>query len=592
METPQGSPVVPVPVAPPPVAPVTLPPPAPLRPQQGDLQLGQFAKFLYTHNPFYAISAALVFWGLRSSFDTQGSTFHTFALMGGLVAYTMLLALAAYLVIRFGKVWQDGRILLVLIVLVFLATSISFDDALTLHRVNGTICYVAGLLFALVLSEVLLRGIGLYLPLLFRLPYYLLLALFFLYPVALSWLLDPFSPAIPWALLAFPAVAGLAYLTLRPAIRRGPGYVKENGSPWIWPFYPWTLFFMIGLGVCGRAYYLCVSMHLAGGSATIFAPYFLVPFLLAVCVLLLEIGIVSQSAGTLAFAMLGPAALVLLALVPPTSRLGMHFLHDTLMGTVGVSPPLIAAIAVAGFYAWAMLRRVPLAAEAMSAALLLVAVLSPATFEFAKSADLRAIPVLLVGILQGAMAARHRSAGRWFVASACVIASAMLEFQDTAFMAYQGVVPAHLMLATVLLIAALHRSPFARFLQNCAALALLAAAVFALSDNTKCLGDVHPAWLIAYPATVIIVAAAYGWLVRNRLYYGSAAGMIACWLAVFAVQGYRYLRELMAGLDYILWGLLSLGLALLITLTKAGATRRWWARWSKTSRANRESSRE
>jgi hypothetical protein len=581
-----------VPVAPPPVAPVTLPPPAPLRPRQGDLQLGQFGKFLYTHNPFYAISAALVFWGLRSSFDTQGSTFHTFALMGGLVAYTMLLALAAYLVIRFGKVWQDGRILLVLIVLVFLATSISFDDALTIHRANGTICYVAGLAFSLMLSEVLLRAIGLYLPILFRLPYYLLLAVFFLYPVAMRWMLDPFSPAIPWALLTFPAVAGLAYLTLLPAIRRGPAYVKENGSPWIWPFYPWTLFFMIGLGVCGRAYYLCVSMHLAGGSATIFAPYFLVPFLLAVCVLLLEIGIVSQSAGTLAVAMLGPAALVLLALVPPTSRLGMHFLHDTLMGTVGVSPPLIAAIAVAGFYAWAMLRRVPLAAEAMSAALLLVAVLSPATIEFAKVADLRAIPVLLVGILQGGMAAGRRSAGRWLVAAGCVIASAMLEFQDTAFMAYQGVVPAHLMLAAVLVIAAVTHSPFAKFLQNLAALALLAAAVFALSGDTRPLGDVHYAWLIAYPAMAIVTAAAYGWLVRNRLYYGSAGGMIVCWLAVFGVQGYRYLSRFMAGLDYILWGLFSLGVAMLITLTKTGATRRWWRRWRKAGRASSNSSGE
>ena len=93
-------------------------------------------------------------------------------------------------------------------------------------------------------------------------------------------------------MFGFCTAAGGVFLALLPAIRRGAGYVSDNGSPWQWPWYPWTLFGVIGLAVCLRAYYLCVSFHAATGSQTIFGFYFLVPFLWVVACLLLEIGIV------------------------------------------------------------------------------------------------------------------------------------------------------------------------------------------------------------------------------------------------------------------------------------------------------------
>lgn len=86
---------------------------------------GDLVRWIYTHNPFYALSAALVFWGLRSSFQTDGQSFQTVALMVGLVSYTLLLALTTYLVIRWGRVWEDGRSQLLLIVVMFLAIGIS-----------------------------------------------------------------------------------------------------------------------------------------------------------------------------------------------------------------------------------------------------------------------------------------------------------------------------------------------------------------------------------------------------------------------------------------------------------------------------------
>ena len=66
-------------------------------------------RVVYTHNPFYLLSAWLDFTGLRFSFDTSGRTFQTEALMLGLIGYTTLLALAAWVLIRVGKVWEDVR---------------------------------------------------------------------------------------------------------------------------------------------------------------------------------------------------------------------------------------------------------------------------------------------------------------------------------------------------------------------------------------------------------------------------------------------------------------------------------------------------
>ncbi len=382
----------------------TAPPVQPLPSKRpGELRLQDIGRFLYTHNPFYAISASLVFWGLQSSFDLHIYTFQTFAMMGGLVGYTLVLSLAAFVVIRFGKVWDDGRSLLLLVILMLLAISVSFDVALARNLRNGTLCCVGGLLFSAVATEGLLRGLAIRLPALFRLPYYLVLGLFFLYPVALRWTLsdDPDTPGIQWALLAFPSLAAILCLSLLPAVRRGPQYVRDNGTPWPWPWYPWTGFFVLGLGICGRSYYLCMSMHQAGGFTTIFAPYFIVPFLLAANVLLLEGGLAARSVAATRVAMLAPAGLILLAMVPPSGKVSVRFLHEILFGTIGAGPLFLTTLAVAAFYGWAILRRVSYAVEALSAVLLILSVVGPKTVNEATIyVPPQAFPILVIGVIQ------------------------------------------------------------------------------------------------------------------------------------------------------------------------------------------------
>ena len=164
---------------------------------------------LYTNNPFYAISAALVFYGLRTSFNMAAPALHNGTLMSALAGYTLLLAGTAYLLIRLGRVWDDARSLFLLVVLMFLALSVTFDDTLAIRPGGGRLLDAAGLVLSIMISEWLLPGLGIRLSACFRVPYYLTLTLFFLYPAAISPLVgDPTSEPLQWALFGFsPAAA-------------------------------------------------------------------------------------------------------------------------------------------------------------------------------------------------------------------------------------------------------------------------------------------------------------------------------------------------------------------------------------------------
>src|SRR5262245_31850343 len=224
-------------------------------------------RWVSTSNPFYVLSAGLFLAGLRMSFGPQSEASDTWALMSGLAGYTLLLAVTATLLVRFCKVWDDVRTVLLLVVLMFLATSVTFDELLVLSPGRGLACCVGGLLFAVGVSEGLLRSIRLPLPAGFRIPYYLMLSLFYLYPLALSPLVaQPRSETLMWGLFGFSSAAGLILLTLLPAVRRGREYAQPAGSPWPWPMYPWALFTTLGFAVPSRAFLLCWSMHLLDGA--------------------------------------------------------------------------------------------------------------------------------------------------------------------------------------------------------------------------------------------------------------------------------------------------------------------------------------
>jgi len=536
-------------------------------------------RFFYTNNPFYVVSAGLVLWGLWISFDTTRETFEAGALMAGLTGYTLLLAAAACFLVRYGSLWEDVRTILLLIVLMFLAISMTFDESLAIHPRVGTRWLLAGLAFAVVLSEGLFSGMRLRLPVLFRMPYYLILALFFLYPVALNPVVDKFyHPALQWGLFGFSSVAGLVFLTLLPAVRRGPRCVRQNGSPWRWPWYPWVLFGVLGFGVCMRTYSLCWTMHPEYDPANVFRPFFLVPFLLSANILLLELGIVSHLKGVQRAALIAPVGPLILAatgLSAATPDLG--FLQR-FTGTLGGSPLFFALIATTAFYALASLRRVPHASTALAVALAAFSVCGPQTVDHETLVGPRGAPLLAVAALQLWIGVRSRSAGRCLLAACCLVGAMTLDLRETAFTRYQGVIPVHLVLAAVLVVGAVFRGRVARFLQYLGAALILTAGVVALIGDPRLLGNPPPMMLSVYPTLAVVVAIVYGYFVANRWYYAAAFGCLSCWLALVGWHGYRLLRQSIVGLDHIACGVLFFLLAMLISLTKTGFPQRWLPR--------------
>ncbi len=539
-------------------------------------------RWLSTSNPFYVLSAGLFLVGLWVSFGTQTREVDTWALMGGLAGYTLLLAVTACLLVRFGNVWDDVRTVLLLVVLMFLATSVTFDEVLVNDPVRGFACCLGGLLFAVVVTEGLLRGMRLVLPALFRAPYYLVLALFFLYPVALNPLVsEPRSEAIQWGLFGFSTAAGLAFLTLLPAIRRGPDYVRFNGSPWRWPLYPWVLFGVLGFAACGRAFLLCWSMHLLGGSEAgqlVFGPYFLVPFGLAGAVLLLEIGIVSQARGVLRAALAVPVGLVVLAAVghrPDPVYQG--FLQDVLIARLGGSPLFLTLLAAACFYAWAALRRVPLATEALTALLAALAVIGPETVGLDEFVPARPEPILAAALLQLGLGLWRHNAGRCLLGTglAAIAALALPEEFDL-----RGPIAFHLVLAGVLTVGAVFPDGIGKRLRGLGAgLVLLACLGTTLGRPAG-----QTSWIaVVYPLVMAGLLVGYGLWLRHRLSC-AVAGVVLAWGIVGACwQGYRAAREVVAGLDQIALGLALFGLAVLVSLGKAGALSRWLAAWRGTA---------
>jgi hypothetical protein len=372
----------------PPNLPPPVPPPPPPAPHPVPLTVQgahHFLRFLWTSNPFYVISAALFLFGLRLSFSAQGRETDSWMLMGGLAGYTLLLASAALVLVRFARVWNDVRTVLLLVVLMFLATSVTFDELLVVEANRGRWFFIGGLVFSIAMSEGLLRGIRLRLPILFRLPYHLTLALFFLYPLALVPVLgNPHDETLMWRLWGFAPAVGLAFLTLIPAIRRGREYTRDNGSPWPWPFYPYSVFVFLAFAVCGRAFLLCWSFHLLPDFTDhrIFGPYFLIPFGLAVAVLLLEIALVDGNRWARWIALVVPLALV------PVAGIGhrpeaiyAEFLRHFHAEFGGM--PLFAAFVAAGaFYVYAAIRGVPVATEGLSLVVAALAFVGPDTLTF------------------------------------------------------------------------------------------------------------------------------------------------------------------------------------------------------------------
>lgn len=549
----------------------------------------EWLRFLYNHNPFYLLSTCFLLDGsarlLKPDVLTGDSPpidpWPVVTLVGG---YVSLMAITAFLVVRFGKVWDDARSMLVIVLLLFVEIAVSFDQAFADPQIATWPAFL-GLPFAILVSEFLLRGLRIRLPMGFRLPYYLLLGLIFLYPVVpVEALRAGHAADVPWLLYLFSPIAGLSLLTLLPAIRRGPEYLRENGTPWLWPMFPWTIFVVLLVGLGLRSYalpqafdpVLGQTLHASMEFSSVFGAYFLVPLVFAVAVLLLEIGLVGDNRRLQKIALGLPFGCLLLSL-PVTTLAGPDAEFLARFTRVLGHPVFVTSIAIVAFMAVARLRRAALSEELLLLSLIVLGYTHPRGTWFVEVEQPAAL--VAAGVLAGVAAIRQRGSSWGLLAAFCFLLAArpLLEmwFPSDAERYF-----ARLVAATVYGVALVGWDGFATKLRPWVAAGLtLAAFRFA---GTMTGGPILGRGTLVLPIKllveqiVVVGAAVVLAVVRTSPVTAGAAGVglvapFSTWCRIVYEVLIRHPRWI--AIRSVLVAAILFSVALVISLAKAGAVR-------------------
>lgn len=542
-------------------------------------------RLLYTQNPFYLIGTFLVIFGLQQSLGND----REFAVSGMLVTliacYTLLLAGVAAIIIRGGQVWDDARTILLVIVLLFFMLSTALDVHLLYEPAHGTLLQMLGLIFSIVVSEGVLRGLRIHLAARYRGPYYLMLTLLFVYPVALTWIsrYDMYE-LLSWAIFAFSACAALTLLTLLPAARTRRTHEPASGTPWVWPYYPWSLFIFLTVGFAIRTWWIAMAFEPTEGTTHGFQAYFLIPLVLAWSALVLEMGRSHASRPAIACGMALPLASLLLAM--PGSETGVvssDFLAR-LCTTIG-SPVQLTIGGIAIFYSWAWLRGVRAAEGLLLLAGALASIVDAQTLSWWQLTLPN--PTILAGLAAAMIAAGLIRRTSWRVAAGtCLLligmqATRTLETPDTLF--WQN----HALALCLLAIAVLFNDRLARWMRDIAwpgiPLAALAGAViypWTLADSSA---GTHASYLL------LLLLLALGCWARDKHEYRLAAVGVVLLANLLAQvqQGYALLEAtlLSRGLPYLTAGLFAVLLGFGISLLKMGLWREAWEWLRRVNRA-------
>lgn len=547
-------------------------------------------RYLYAGNPFYLLSVCFVFHGTAAWFQSDAAIHNPWPLMGLISTYVVALAVTAFVIVRFGNVWDDARSIFVIVLILFVEMSLCFDDVLSIFPAIGKPLLLLGLLLAISVTECLLLGLRMRMPMFFRLPLHGMLALLFLYPLCLVPDYFPLSlkiVPITWRLFLFAPLAAVLILTLLSAVRRGPGYVNKNGTPWSWPLYPWTAFgtLIAGLGV--RTYTLTLSFDpvLSIGfdeamkMPSIFGKYFLVPIVLAVGLLLLETAIVTRRRPLAWLALTLPFACLWLAI--PSESPSIPYLEFLSQFSQQVGSPLwLTLVLGASYLTYALMRRVQGAEQALVACLLLLSFVGRQAGNFGNLYDPHAVPFAMIALLELLWGIISRDSRRAMLGVVCGIVAAHLLTTGIWPAETRHVVAMHSLAGATIFIGLTYRDPFALLLRRAGACLVLAAGVYTLSLTSW-------GWrLPAYTATLVVLSLLYAWWYSNYLYLASGLGILLAAFGSVGWQVYHYLKRLpeWRGLDSFLIAAVTLLIAVVISACKAGWASRLIAHLRSSSR--------
>lgn len=543
----------------------------------------QVARFLYTQNPFYLLSVAFVLHSTRLWYRQGAGPFDPWPLMGIICGYIVLVAVVGFVLVRFGKVWDDARSILLILLLLFVELSLTFDGVLVSQPATGRALLAIGLTLAVLVSEGLLIGLQIRLPRLYRIPYHLFLALLFLYPLAIVTGLGDDTGAAVWRVYLFSPATAAVLLTLLPAIRRGPQYVAQTGTPWHWPWFPWGLFGFLTICAGLRAYALSLSFDTvlmqkldeAMRLDTAFGFYFLVPMLLAVGLLLLEAGIVSHNRRIQYLALILPVICLVLSFTPRYGSAPYTDFLDRFILRVG-SPLWLSAIAGLAFFVYARLRKVRYAGEGFWGALLVAACIGRTTVDLTSVVSPQTWALWFAAIVQGVAGLRGRQSWRVFTAAICAVAVLRTDFLAGVNPLYKDVLPLHLAGIAVLSIGAILDDAFARSLRLAGVPMLVAAAICAAGfPGEFSIG--LPQWsAAAYGAAVVAATFVYAYGTGSPAYFFAGLANMSLLTGRLLFELTVVLKRVFAweGAAWFVWGIVWFALGVLISAWKAGLASR------------------
>lgn len=538
--------------------------------------------WLYAGNPFYAISAVLMLYGIRSAYaEAEIGLINSWIMMGVLAGYTLVLAGIAVSIIRWGHVWDDARSLLVLLLLLFLAISISLDDLL--NNADSIPAATAFMLFGFIgstlVSEMVLRGARIRLGFGYRAPFYLLLALFYVFPWMCSPVLRPQSAAtLEWLIFLFPTLAAGLFLLLLPAVRRGSAYAANNGTPWLWPWFPWTIFAVLAAAVGLRSFVLAMTYGPEGAIwsgpgfksinfETIFGPYFLIPLAFALLSLMLEGAVIGRNQILQRRILLGAPLLLLLAVPYSQSLVFQNFLHRV-MELCG-SPLWITVLLLLILYGRAWLAGVPQAGLAWLGTLLLFSAIGPETVRLESPVVLQSWPVFIVGAVAAVHGIQRRSSGYSLLGAALISCGVWLVLPQTIAANFRMTLCYHILWLTVITIGIACRDRLATLLRIVGAAQVPIAALVALVALRD---DFVPiSWRLLYVLVVATTALALGALWRQRWYLYAFAGTLAMGMYAGMTIGFQHAVAMLGrpAMMALSWSFAALLIGFLISASKA-----------------------
>jgi len=430
-----------------------------------------------------------------------------------------------------------------------------------------------------------------------------MLALFYVAPWWCSPEMHPRSAeTLEWMLFLFPVAASLLFLCLLPAIRGGMAYVKENGTPWSWPWFPWITFGMIAACVSLRSFALCLAFGPAGpmwietGSGsrvisfdTLWGFYFLIPLGFVLLCLLLEGGLVTQNKAFQARVIRFCPLLLLLAMPAGTGPVHHGFLMKV-THLVG-SPIWMTLWLLVGFYLWAAVRRVPGAIWGGLGAFALFSIVGPQTLGTRTLIEPAPWPLILVGVILLGQGIYKRSSGISTVGVLAATLGIWLVIPDTILFQYRFTTCFHLLWFAALVLGLTFQDSFSRVLLCVSALLVpLVSIVIILNERAM---EIPIAWRLSYVSSWAIGCLLIARFWAHRWFLYSFAATLSILFYTCATYGFRLATQSLSreAVMAFVWSVGALLIAFLISAHKA----RWlpeyaWLSFSKEAQPEEDSS--